>query len=52
MAIGAVDNAAGCPIMMEASRLIRSLGLHPRRSIRVVLWLPERKSIFKISIIC
>lgn len=37
-AAGAVDNAAGVAIVMEAARLIKVLGLKPRRTIRVGLW--------------
>jgi carboxypeptidase Q len=35
---GATDNAAGCAVMMEALRLLKTLGVHPRRTIRIVLW--------------
>ncbi|MBS1095194.1 M28 family peptidase [Gluconobacter wancherniae] len=45
MATGAVDNAVGCAIMMEVGRLIRSLGLNPRRTIRVVLWSGEEEHL-------
>jgi hypothetical protein len=35
---GAVDNAAGCAVMMEALRLLKAAGLQPRRSVRLCLW--------------
>jgi hypothetical protein len=35
---GAVDNASGCAVMIEAIRLIKSSGLKPRRTIRLALW--------------
>jgi carboxypeptidase Q len=35
---GATDNAAGCAVMMEVMRLLKSLGVHPRRTIRIALW--------------
>ncbi|RYU93820.1 M20/M25/M40 family metallo-hydrolase [Emticicia agri] len=35
---GAVDNAAGCAVMMEAIHLLKSAGLAPRRTIRIALW--------------
>ncbi len=38
---GAHDDGGGCIISMEAARLIRALGLRPRRTVRVVLWVNE-----------
>jgi hypothetical protein len=38
---GAQDDGAGCAISMEAMRLIRSLGLKPKRTIRAVLFTNE-----------
>ncbi len=38
---GAHDDGGGCVISMEALRLIKSLGLRPRRTIRCVLWTNE-----------
>lgn len=35
---GATDNAAGVAVCMEAVRLLRTLGLQPRRTIRIALW--------------
>lgn len=35
---GAVDNAAGCAVMIEAIRILKSSGLKPRRTIRICLW--------------
>lgn len=35
---GAVDNAAGCAVMMEAIRLLKATGLQTRRSIKICLW--------------
>jgi Zn-dependent M28 family amino/carboxypeptidase len=43
---GATDNAAGCSVMMEAARLIRSMGLQPKRTIRIVLWSGEEEGLF------
>lgn len=42
---GATDNAIGCSIMMEAARLIQSLGLKPRRTVRVALWSGEEEGL-------
>lgn len=38
---GAHDDAAGCAAAIEALRLIKELGLRPRRTIRVVLFMDE-----------
>lgn len=38
---GAVDDAGGCVAAWEALRLIKELGVRPRRTIRVVLWTAE-----------
>jgi Zn-dependent M28 family amino/carboxypeptidase len=38
---GAHDDGAGCVTMMEAARLLKQLGLIPRRTIRVVLFTNE-----------
>ena len=38
---GAMDDAGGCVAAWEALRLIKQLGIRPRRTIRVVLWTAE-----------
>jgi hypothetical protein len=38
---GAIDDGAGCAIMMEAARRIGELKQHPRRTVRVVLFANE-----------
>jgi hypothetical protein len=38
---GAIDDGAGCAIMMEAARRIGQLPQKPRRTIRVILWANE-----------
>lgn len=35
---GAVDNAAGCAVMMEAIRILKTSGLTPKQTIRICLW--------------
>ncbi len=35
---GAVDNASGCAVMMEAMRLIKASGAKPKHTIRLALW--------------
>jgi carboxypeptidase Q len=43
---GATDNAAGCAVAMEAVRILQSLGVRPRRTIRVALWTGEEQGLF------
>jgi carboxypeptidase Q len=42
---GASDDGVGCIATWEAARLITSLGLRPRRTIRVVLWVNEENGL-------
>jgi carboxypeptidase Q len=42
---GATDNACGSAVMMEAMRLIKSLGVNPRRTIRIALWSGEEQGL-------
>lgn len=42
---GAADNAAGSAIIMEAARLISSLGIRPKRTIRFALWSGEEQGL-------
>lgn len=42
---GASDDAAGCIATWEAARLIKALGLRPRRTVRVVLWTNEEHGL-------
>jgi hypothetical protein len=44
-ATGATDNAIGCTIMMEAARILKTLGVKPRRTIRVALWSGEEQGL-------
>jgi carboxypeptidase Q len=44
-ATGATDNAIGCATMMEAARILKALGVAPRRTIRVALWSGEEEGI-------
>lgn len=44
-AAGAVDNAAGAAVVMEAMRLLKRLGLKPRRTIRMALWGAEENGL-------
>jgi hypothetical protein len=42
---GATDNAAGVAVAMEAARILQTLGLKPRRTIRVALWSGEEQGL-------
>jgi carboxypeptidase Q len=42
---GAMDDGGGAVSAWEAVRLIRQLGLHPRRTVRVVLWTNEENGV-------
>jgi len=37
-ATGATDNASGCAAVMEAMRILKTVGAKPRRTIRAALW--------------
>lgn len=42
---GATDNGAGVAVAMEAVRIIQTLGLKPRRTIRIGLWTGEEEGL-------
>ena len=44
-ATGATDNAAGASIMMEAMRILKAIGVQPRRTIRIALWSGEEQGL-------
>ena len=44
-AMGATDNAAGCAVMMEAMRILKTLNIQPRRTIRIALWSAEEEGL-------
>jgi acetylornithine deacetylase/succinyl-diaminopimelate desuccinylase-like protein len=44
-ATGATDNAIGCAVMMEAARILETIGAKPRRTIRVALWSGEEEGL-------
>jgi carboxypeptidase Q len=45
-ATGATDNGAGSLVAMEVMRILNSLGVKPRRTIRVALWSGEEEGLF------
>ncbi len=43
---GATDNGAGCVVMLEAMRILKTLGIQPKRTIRIALWGGEEQGLF------
>ena len=43
---GGADNSSGCVVMMEAMRIIKALGISPRRTIRIALWGGEEQGLY------
>ena len=43
---GATDNGAGTVVAMEVVRILKSLDIKPRRTIRIALWTGEEQGIF------
>ncbi len=44
-ATGATDNGAGTVVVMEAVRILRAIGVKPRRTIRIALWSGEEQGL-------
>lgn len=44
-ATGATDNAAGCIASLEAIRILKTLGVSPKRTIRIALWGGEEQGL-------
>jgi carboxypeptidase Q len=42
---GATDNGAGTVVMMEAVRILKAIGIKPRRTIRIGLWSGEEQGL-------
>ena len=42
---GATDDGGGCVVTWDALRLMKKLGLRPRRTVRVVLWTNEENGL-------
>jgi Zn-dependent M28 family amino/carboxypeptidase len=43
---GSADNASGCIVMMEALRILKSLEVAPKRTIRIGLWGGEEQGMY------
>jgi carboxypeptidase Q len=42
---GAIDDGAGVAVAMQVPNLVKQLGLHPRRTIRVIAWMNEENGL-------
>jgi len=42
---GATDNGAGASVAIEAVRILKAIGIHPRRTIRICLWSGEEQGL-------
>ena len=42
---GAADNGAGSAVIMEAARILKTLGVRPKRTIRFALWSGEEQGL-------
>src|SRR5688572_11650763 len=42
---GATDNGAGVVAMMEAMRILKAIGIAPKRTIRIALWSDEEQGL-------
>jgi carboxypeptidase Q len=42
---GATDNGAGCIVMMEVVRILKAIGVKPKRTIRIALWSGEEQGL-------
>jgi len=40
---GAIDDGAGVVVSMQAIQLMKELGIHPRRTVRVIAWMSEEE---------
>lgn len=45
----ASDNACGCAVVLEAARILKAIGIKPRRTIRIALWSGEEQGLFGSS---
>ncbi|WP_348270843.1 M20/M25/M40 family metallo-hydrolase [Terriglobus roseus] len=43
---GATDNGAGSVVAMEAVRILKAIGVKPKRTIRIALWSGEEQGLF------
>ena len=43
---GPADNATGVVVMMEAFRIIKALGIQPKRTIKIALWGGEEQGLY------
>jgi carboxypeptidase Q len=46
LATGAIDDGAGIAVSMQAIHLLKSLGIHPKRTVRFVAWMDEEQGSY------
>jgi len=44
-ASGASDTASGCAVALEAARILKAIGVKPRRTVRVAFWAGEEQGL-------
>lgn len=44
--VGATDNAAGAAVMMEVMRILKTMNIKPKRTVRIGLWGGEEQGIY------
>jgi Zn-dependent M28 family amino/carboxypeptidase len=42
---GAIDDAAGVAVALQTAQLMKQLGLHPKRTVRVIAWMNEENGL-------
>jgi carboxypeptidase Q len=46
LATGAIDDGAGIAVSMQAIHLLKTLGIHPNRTVRFVAWMDEEQGSY------
>src|SRR5580693_7211563 len=46
LATGAIDDGAGIVVSMQAIHLLKTLGIHPKRTVRFVAWMDEEQGSY------
>ena len=46
LATGAIDDAAGIAVSMQAVHLLQKLGIHPKRTVRFIAWMDEEQGSY------
>jgi Zn-dependent M28 family amino/carboxypeptidase len=46
LATGAIDDGAGIAVSMQAIHLLKTLGIHPKRTVRFIAWMDEEQGSY------